>query len=120
MNSSSLCYMATPYTKMPDIDRAFQQAARIAVHLNKAGLTIFSPIAHSHALIRAANLDHTDPASYAALNRRMLDHCDILIVVQMEGWHESDGITEEVAFFEATHKPIFDCDPHTLTMKRRP
>ena len=119
MTGLGLAYLATPYSKQPDIDRAFQQAAKIAAHLSQSGLTIFSPIAHSHPLVRAAGLDHRDPAVYAALNARMLDHCEILIVVTMEGWHESEGIAEEIAFFERMHKPIFDCDPLTLVMKRR-
>lgn len=115
----NVAYLATPYTLRPDIDRAFQQASRIAAHLSLAGITIFSPIAHSHPMVRAAGLDHTNPAIYAALNKKMLDVCAYLIVVQMDGWQDSDGMREEIEFFERMHKPIYDCDPLTLTMKRR-
>jgi hypothetical protein len=118
--STGLTYLATPYTLTPDIDRAFQQAARVAAHLSLAGITVFSPIVHSHPLVRAAGLDHRNPAVYAALNARMMDHCNVLVVVLMEGWHLSDGIKEEVAFFERTHKPIYDCYPVSLLMVRRP
>ncbi len=114
-----LCFLSTPYTKTADIDRAFQQAAHIAAKLSKAGLTVFSPIAHSHSLARCAGLDHRDPAVFAALNNKMLKHAEVLIVVLMEGWQDSDGVKEEVAFFERAHKPIFDCDPLTLMMTRR-
>lgn len=117
--SLGLCFLSTPYTKTPNIDRAFEQAAMIAAHLSRSGLTVFSPIAHSHSLARCAGLDHRDPAVFAALNKKMLQHSEVLIVVLMEGWSESDGVKEEVAFFERAHKPIFDCDPLTLVMTRR-
>src|ERR1700690_2249811 len=93
-----LCYIASPYSKVADIDRAFQQVARVAAQLAKSGLTIFCPIAHSHPLVRALGLDHRDPAVYAALNAKMLDSCNVLIVVRLEGWQDSDGIREEVEF----------------------
>jgi nucleoside 2-deoxyribosyltransferase len=119
MNNMGLIYLATPYSKMADIDRAFEQAARVAAKLSLAGMTVFAPIAHSHPMVRAAGLDHRNPAVYAALNRRMLCFCDVLVIVLMEGWRESDGIKEEFDFFEAAHKPIYDCDPFTLRMMRR-
>ena len=119
MNQLGLCYIASPYTLTPDIDRAFQQVARVTAHLAKTGMAVFSPIVHSHPLVRAGNLDHKDPAVYAALNAKMLEICSVLIIVLLEGWQESDGIREEVAFFEAAHKPIFECDPFTLVMKRK-
>jgi hypothetical protein len=119
MSNLGLCYLATPYTLTADIERAFHQAACIAANLSKSGLTVFSPIAHSHSLAKCAGLDHRDPAVYEALNQKMLELSQILIVVRMEGWQRSDGVRKEVAFFEAAHKPIFDCDPITLVMTRR-
>jgi hypothetical protein len=119
MSNIGLCYLATPYALTADIERAFQQAANIGGKLCKSGLTVFSPISHSHPMARYAGLDHRDPAVFESINQRMLEFCDILIVVQMEGWQRSDGVRREIAFFEATHKPIFDCDPITLVMTRR-
>lgn len=117
---NGIAYLATPYSRMPDIDRAFQQASRIAAHLSLSGITLFCPIAHSHPMVRAAGLDHRNPAVFAALNKFMLDKCASLIVVHMDGWRESDGMREEIEFFERTHKPIFDMeDPASFTMKQR-
>lgn len=119
MTPTGFAYIATPYTKTQNLDRAFTQAARIAADLSLMGLTVFSPIAHGHALAAARNLDPKNPAVFDRLNKQMLDLCEVLIVVQMEGWSESDGVAEEVAFFERMHKPIFDCDPVTLNMVKR-
>jgi hypothetical protein len=119
MTPPGLCYLATPYTLTESIDRAFGRACRVAAHLDMAGLTVFSPIAHGHAIARATAINPKNPATYDRLNKRMLDLCDILIVVQMEGWMESEGIKDEIEFFERMHKPIYDCDPVTLTLTRR-
>jgi Domain of unknown function (DUF1937) len=119
MTPDKLCYIASPYTRTPNIDLAFEQIARITAQLSISGLTAFSPIVHGHSMVRAANLDHTDPAAFAALNKKMLHISDILIVVWMEGWNQSTGVKEEIAYFESMHKPIYDYDPVTLVMKRR-
>jgi hypothetical protein len=84
-----------------------------------AGITCFSPIAHGHAIARCSGIDPKNPAVFDRLNKRMLDVCNALIVVQMEGIHESDGVKEEIAFFERNHKPIWDCDPQTMRLTKR-
>jgi hypothetical protein len=116
---SGLCYLATPYSLTESIDRAFGRACRVAAHLNMAGITCFSPIAHGHAIARCAGIDPKNPAVFDRLNKHMLDICPVLIVVLMEGWRQSDGIKEEVAFFEKMHKPIYDCDPQSLRLTPR-
>lgn len=121
MTPFGLCYLATPYTRFPGgIDRAFREAARIAAHLNLAGVKAFSPIAHGHVLAKVSGLDPTDPAVFAKLNEAMLAHCGVLIVAQMDGWADSDGVREEIAYFERYIKPIYDLDPASLIMTRRP
>lgn len=108
---TNLAYLATPYSRLADLDRAFQQAGAIAYQLSSAGVPLFCPIVHAHAMARAAGQDPKNPAIYEALNRRMLDVCSKLIVVRMEGWSISDGMREEVEFFRRMHKPIHDLYP---------
>jgi hypothetical protein len=119
MNPNDLAYLATPYSKMSDLNKAFRQAARIAAHLSFAGLKIFCPIAHAHALARASGIDPKNPALFAKLNEEMLHVCAVLVVAQMDGWTESDGVREEIDYFELHHKPIYDLDPASLLMERR-
>lgn len=120
IDDQQLCYLGTPYTNFPGgIDKAFHQASRIAAHLSLAGLTIFCPIAHGHALGRAAGLDPKNPAVFERINKGILRISNVLIVAQMDGWRNSDGLREEIEHFELQHKPIYDLDVATLFMTRR-
>lgn len=117
--NQGIAYLASPYSRCADLDRAFQQVGAIAYHLSSAGVSLFCPIVHAYAMARAAGQDPKNPAIYEALNRRMLDVCARLIVAQMDGWLASNGMLDEILFFERMHKPIFDLDPQTMVMKRR-
>lgn len=119
---TSLVYLGTPYTKYrAGLDAAAHEAARIAAALSLAtGGAIFSPIAHSHALARAGHVSPLDEALFRPLNTVMMLASDILVVVHMDGWAESIGLTEEIGFFLEARKPIFDLlDPARLDLVRR-
>lgn len=120
IDDNLLCYLGTPYTNFPGgIDKAFRQASRIAAHLSLAGLTIFCPIAHGHALAKASGLDPKNPAVFERINKSILHIANVLIVAQMDGWRNSEGLRDEIAHFERHHRPIYDLDPPSLIMTRR-
>ena len=108
--ANRLIYLATPYSKLDDLDGAATTAANIAARLAQATHgAVFSPIVHGHALCRAGNLDPIkDAVAWSALNDRMIEECDILVVAHMQGWDESSGVEAEIAAFLAAGKPIFD------------
>lgn len=120
--ANRLIYLATPYSLLPDLDAAATYAANIAARLSQATHgAVFSPIVHGHALCRAGNLDPIrDSIAWSALNDRMLEECDVLVVAHMDGWEESRGIQDEVTAFTATGRPIFDLvDLTHVRMERR-
>lgn len=115
-----LAYLATPYSRYPHgTVAAWQAACRLAGALIKAGTNIYSPIAHSHPIVRYGGLDALDHDLWLGLDQAMMERCDVLIVAHMPGWQESKGIAIEVAAFMAADKPIFDLDPPTLVMTKR-
>lgn len=115
-----LAYLATPYTKYRmGLDQAFQDAARIAAHLLAANIKIYSPIVHGHPLAMIGKLDPKDHKIWLPFNEKMLALSDVLIVAHLEGWQESIGTAHEIKSFMDTERPIFDCDPRTLTMTKR-
>ena len=117
---SDFAYLATPYTKYkPGIEQAFIDAAKLAAMLIRAGMKVYSPITHCHAIAVHGNLDPLDHSIWLPLDEAMMNACSVLIVAHMEGWQESYGVAEEIKFFEAAGKPIFDLDPKTLVMTRR-
>ena len=103
-------YLAAPYTSPdPEVSRdRVEIASIIAASLMREGYTTFSPITHGHNIA-----DHL-PAKLAASHEfwmhqclPILANCDWLIIVPLEGWRESKGIAEEIAFAQASRKPIF-------------
>ncbi|ORE90232.1 hypothetical protein ATO13_23391 [Stappia sp. 22II-S9-Z10] len=91
-------YMATPYSKFyAGREAAHAQACSVAGCLTRHGVTVYSPIAHSHEIAKSAAID-TDAAAWAEPNRTMLASAGGLIVVTMHGWLESVGVLAEIGY----------------------
>lgn len=118
----NLCYLATPYSKYKggDIVTAFQHAAALAAKLLRSGVKVYSPIAHTHPLAIFGNLDPLDHSIWLPFDEAMMEACGVLLVAHMDGWEESKGIAHEIEFFASRGKPIFDLNPETMTMAKRP
>lgn len=121
MNDKTLAYLATPYTKLPSLDCAAEEAALIAARLLNAGVHVFCPVAHYHLIAEMSSVDPRKGAYWQPLCDVIAARCDTLIVAHMTGWQESKGIAHEVEFFTRACKPIFDLpDITTCTLVRRP
>jgi hypothetical protein len=120
-SATTLAYLGTPYTRYgAGLDAAFEVAADLTARLTTAGLTVYSPIVHSHPLAKHGGLDPLDLSIWYPHNDALMARCDSLIVAHMDGWRDSIGIAYEIAYFKRVGKPIFDMNPATLTMVRRP
>lgn len=110
-----LFYLATPYSKYPaGIDVAFVDAAKLAARLLKAGLKVYSPIAHTHPLAIHGKIDPLDHAIWLPFDEAMMRACDGLLVAHMDGWQQSKGVLHEIEFFTVASKPIFHLNIDTL------
>lgn len=117
----TLAYLSTPYTFYRDgHECAAAEATRLASHLIAAGVCVYSPIAYAHNLAITGRLDPRDMAIWMPLEEVMCDVSRVLIVGRLDGWDRSEGIGRELARFERAKKPIYDLDPMTLRMTRRP
>ena len=118
--ADKLAYLGSPYTKYAaGLTAAYVDVAKIAARLIKSGLHIYSPITHLHPIARYGGLDPRDVTIWYPHNRQLMDRCDLLIVAQMDGWRESEGLTGEIEYFDGANKPIYDLDPESFKMKRR-
>jgi hypothetical protein len=116
----SVHYLATPYTRYPHgIERACADAAALAGRLLKAGVTVYCPVAHGHTISQHSGIDPLDLTIWLPFNDAMLDAASSLIVAEMDGWQESQGVKYEIDKFEKAGKPIFMLSPETLSMRRR-
>ena len=121
LNDGALAYLASPYTRYrlgPVV--AFQDVCKLSARLLIAGVNCYSPIVQTHYIAIHGALDALDHSIWLPFDEAMMAAADVLIVAHLEGWDESFGIEHEIKFFEDAGKPIFDLDPHTLIMARRP
>jgi hypothetical protein len=109
-------YLASPYSHPnPSIMRGRYQAALAATHyLLTQRIWTYSPIVHSHTLA----LQYDLPTSF----EYWMDYCHAMLapahdfmILALDGWQESKGVTEETSLAYALNKPIrFIKPPHSI------
>lgn len=106
-----MIYLASPYSHHDAAVRQhrFEEACRAAAALLKAGLAVFSPIAHSHPI--AAHGLPTSWEYWSRLDREYLARCDVLAVLTLPGWRESIGVQGEIAIAGELGLPVVFVSP---------
>lgn len=110
--STPLLYLASPYSH-PDPAVAASRAsaaARCAARLLEQGNLVFSPIAHSVSLLPHMDNPGGDWQTWARLDEAMLERCDGVVVVQLDGWRESKGVAEEISIAQQLGLPLIYVD----------
>ena len=94
-----MIYLASPYRKAtPDVRYwRFIAACKAAALLTKNGMSVVSPIAHSHAVSINGDIDPIDEKLHTPLCNELLLRSDMLFVLQIPGWDISDGVRKEMA-----------------------
>ena len=118
LRKHELIYVGTPYTKYrlgPEL--AFRHAAALMADLIRAGLPVYSPIAHTHPIAVHGGLDPLDHTIWLPFNLAIMRRSDALLVLMMEGWQESTGVAHEIRFFQDHAKPVYLFDPVTRDLQ---
>jgi len=115
----SFWYLATPYSKYPDgLQAAWDMACCAAADLIRAGIKVYSPIAHTHPIALAGKMDPLDHNIWLPADQPMMDAACGLIVYRAASWEISKGIAHEISAFERAGKPVIYLDPgKSLTMR---
>lgn len=111
-----MIYLASPYSHSdPDV-RALRYVAAVkaASQLARAGVPVYSPIAHSHPIDHEIEIEvgRRPPHMYWM-------HCDLLVlavctrvlVLQIPGWDESRGVRHEVDAARRAGIPVVYAEP---------
>jgi len=115
-----LVYLATPYSKYElGIEAAFKDACKLTADLQKVGLYVFSPIAHSHPIAVHGGLDPLDYRIWAPWNEKFMLSSSCLLVGKLAGWSQSVGVWAEIDFFRKRLQPVWFLDPRTLLVERQ-
>ena len=108
----SFYYLATPYSKYADgIEAAFRAAAEQTALLIRAGVPVYSPIAHTHPVAIHGDIDPYDHTIWLKADRAFMDAACGLIICTLPGWRDSYGIEQERQTFEKAGKPIYLMEP---------
>jgi len=101
-----LIYLCSPYTSDDPAIRQqrFEAACRAAAAMIRQGQTVFSPIAHSHAI--CAFGVPLDSRFWSRHDRRYLEACDEVAVLMLDGWQTSVGVQAEIAIARELGKPV--------------
>ena len=92
----SLCYLAAPYShdRPAVMEERYKAISAVTAALMREGVPVFSPITYSHVLAT----DHGLPETWgfwADVDRTYLSCSYVLVVLMLEGWEESTGVTAE-------------------------
>lgn len=101
-----MIYLASPYSH-PDgavREQRFRDACCVTARLMERGLTVFSPIVHGHPLVSHGL--PTDWPFWERFDREHLRRCDELVVLTLDGWRESIGVTAEIRIAGELGKPV--------------
>jgi nucleoside 2-deoxyribosyltransferase len=78
------------------------------------GVMVFSPIAHTHPIAMHGELP-TSFEFYAAYDEMMISRCDAVVILMLDGWRESVGVTAEIEIAKRLGKPIALIEPFAVT-----
>lgn len=108
-------YLATPYTRYAlGIEEAFRAASMATADLIRLGVSVFSPIAHTHPVGIYGSIDPYDVDFWVKVDAPLMRAASGLIVFTMPGWAESKGVTHERIAFDNENKPIEFLAPEEL------
>lgn len=110
--TNTFWYLATPYSKYPaGIEEAFRLACRATADLIRAGIRVYSPIAHTHPVAIHGGIDPYDHKIWLPADEPFMAAAGGLIVLKAESWEQSYGIGEEIKAFARVGKPIIYMEP---------
>jgi hypothetical protein len=109
--------MASPFThKSKRVrDMRAKLATKAAIDLLKHNIMVFAPIPYN------ANWTRNDSGGlpvewsfWETYDKNFLHRCDGLIILQLEGWNKSVGVTAETQYAREIGLPIFKLSPKDI------
>lgn len=102
-----LVYLASPYShRLTEIrDLRHFRVCMAAAALMRRGIMVFSPIAHSHPIVKHGGLP-TGWDWWQKYERLYIDACSRMIVLQLDGWEESRGVQDEIRMMQEMGKAV--------------
>lgn len=114
INNKGYYYLATMFSKHPDgLAAAARESCVYAAQFIRAGVSVFSPIAHSYEISLWGAIDPLDLDIWLPLDEPFMHSARGLLVVTSLGWNDSEGIAHEIRVFAEAGKKIVLWAPGT-------
>ncbi len=122
-------YLASPYTAHRDdgsyddvlMQERYEAVVRCFQGLLGSGLTVFCPIAMTHAadcLYRNLHGNRMSPKFWYEFDKPFLQNASQLFVLKLPGWEESEGLEKEIAIALDRKLPIVYLEHHSAYATR--
>ena len=108
IKGKELVYLACPYSH-PDpviMQQRYVMSNIIAGELMKLDYFIFSPISHSHPIAQQCNMDAIDHDFWLRQDCAIFMHCEMMMIIAIDGWEESYGIGLELIWAKDLDMPV--------------
>lgn len=106
---SDLIYLAGPYSH-PDADVRQQRFVEHCIAAAKLAdldrCAVFAPVVHGHALCDVGGLVRLDHAFWMRQCLPFLERADVLVLLTLDGWRESQGTRAEIELAEQLEIPV--------------
>jgi hypothetical protein len=102
-----LLYLASPYTHQDKkiMHERYLLVDKAAARLLKLGVMTYPPIAMNARWNQYEAFDHTWKA-WETFDKNLLERCDGLLVLMIDGWERSIGIASEIEYARSLNMPI--------------
>ncbi len=106
-----MIYLASPYSHDdPDVKESrFQAVCKQTALMLKAGILVFSPIAHSHPVASYGMKGSYDV--WQRFDESMIERCDEVWVLMLDGVEGSVGIKAEMEYARKLGRPVHTIMP---------
>ena len=107
-------YLASPYEHEDSaiMSARIAAAAHGAAYLARQGFSVFSPIVYTAYIAKA--LPEWDRRDWIEFDEPFMEMCKCAVVLQLPGWHTSNGISYERTVFIKAGKPVFELGPRRI------
>jgi hypothetical protein len=106
-----MIYLASPYTH-PDpliVEKRYEQTLHATAILMRADIMVYSPIVHCHEVAKQHQLP-TDYKFWLVYNHHFILLSEAVYILCIDGWRESLGVRNEIAFASANRIKIVCVD----------
>lgn len=110
-----MIYLASPYSPVTPEEKLhenetrelrYRQTMAAQAMLFNYGYPVFATIVHTHCTAKAYKLP-TDAGPWMRYNHHMIDLSMAVFVLQLPGWEQSRGVTDEIDYANKHNIPVY-------------